>query len=122
MQFIVIEAHCNEFPAPITFVEGTSLTVGEVYQGDEGWDDWYFCEAAGQQGGWVPGQVIELLAPGEGVALQDYTAQELDVVEGESVSGGRHLNGWVWCTRAVARAGLPTSGWVPLRNLRSVGP
>ncbi len=121
MQFTVIEAHRNEFSEPITFPRGTLLTVGELYQGDEGWDDWYFCETAGQQGGWVPVEVIELLPAGQGLALQDYTAQELDVEVGEGVSGGRHLNGWVWCTRVIVRAGLPTSGWVPLRNLRSTG-
>ncbi|MDR0279276.1 MAG: hypothetical protein LBJ37_15460 [Paucimonas sp.] len=112
MQFTVIEAHRNEFPAPITFAKGASLTVGEIYQGDEGWDNWYFCEAAGQQGGWVPGEVICLQAPGQGVALEDYTARELDVEVGERVWGGRQLNGWVWCTRTVTG-----SGWVPLRNL-----
>ncbi|WP_225422607.1 SH3 domain-containing protein [Pseudomonas huaxiensis] len=115
MKFIVMELHRSEFPDPITFTEGTSLQVGEAYQGDEGWEHWYFCETAGQRGGWVPAQVIQMLAPGQGVAREDYTARELDVEVGERLLGGRQLNGWVWCGRDGE------SGWVPLRILLACG-
>lgn len=115
MKFIVIEPHRSEFPEPITFLEGASLRVGEAYEGDEGWEHWYFCETAGQCGGWVPAQVIRMLAPGQGVAREDYTARELDVEVGQRLLGGRQLNGWVWCVRDSE------SGWVPLRTLQADG-
>lgn len=118
MQYLVIEAHRSEFSEPITFVRGTRLKVGEAYEGDEGWSNWYFCEAAGQQGGWVPEQVIRRLAPGQGVALEDYTARELDVEPGQRLLGGRRLNGWVWCSCVDPEALEEKTGWVPLHNLQ----
>lgn len=111
MKYMVIESHRSEFPEPITFTRDTPLVVGERYEGDEGWDHWYYCETAGQQGGWVPAQVIGMTAPGQGVALEDYTAREMDAQVGEELEGTRQLNGWVWCEK------LGCSGWVPLRNL-----
>lgn len=108
----VIAPHQSEFPQPITFVTGTSLQVGACYDGDEEWEHWFFCEACGQQGGWVPAQVIDMTSPGHGVALEDYTARELDVEIGEHLTGTRQLNGWVWCQRQ------DDTGWVPLRNLQ----
>lgn len=110
----VIEPHHSEFPNPITFVAGTVLQVGERYEGDEGWNHWYFCESAGQQGGWVPAQVISMSAPGQGVALEDYTAREMDVQIAEQLEGTRQVNGWVWCQKS------DSSGWVPLRNLEII--
>ena len=83
-----------------------------------------------EQGGWVPGQVIRILAAGQGVALEDYTARELDVDSGQRVFGARQMNGWVWCSY-VEPEGLIAgnarshkvgtelkSGWVPFRNLQ----
>ncbi len=48
---IVTTHHSSEFPNPITFAEGAPLTVGEAYQGDEGWDNWFFCSTHGQEDG-----------------------------------------------------------------------
>ncbi|OLS62348.1 SH3 domain-containing protein [Pseudomonas putida] len=130
MLYLVIEPHRSEFPEPISFVKHTPLAVGERYEGDEGWDNWYFCDVPGQQGGWVPGQVIRILAAGQGVALEDYTARELDVDSGQRVFGARQMNGWVWCSYVepegliAGNAGSHKvgtelkSGWVPLRNLQ----
>ncbi|SPO65330.1 conserved protein of unknown function [Pseudomonas sp. JV241A] len=112
MKFMVIEAHRSEYPAPITFAKGAPLNIGERYDGEEGWDNWYLCSTTGQQDGWVPGQVIERLGDDQGIALEDYCARELDVEVGDCLVGGRQLNGWVWCRKGSA------SGWVPLRVLR----
>lgn len=116
MHYLVIEAHRSEFPHPISFAKDTLLTVGEVYAGNEGWENWYFCEVPGQSGGWVPGQLICLLEPGRGVAVEDYTARELDVDPGQVVSGEICLNGWLWCS--CIEDGATRAGWVPLRNLQ----
>ena len=116
MRYEVIRPHRSEYPEPITLSKGTALTVGERYEGEEGWQDWYFCSTAGQQEGWVPAQVFQLTAPGAGIAAEDYTARELDVEVGERLEGGRELGGWRWCSRAGGE-----SGWVPLACLREAG-
>lgn len=113
MRYTAVARHRSEYPQPITFVKGTQLTIGEKYEGPEAWDHWYLCRAAGQQEGWVPGQIIERLGAGHGQALEDYTARELDVDEGDVLISSRTLNGWAWCERpSDAR-----SGWVPLESL-----
>lgn len=117
-RYVVIQGHESEYPEPIAFLKGAPLTVGEKYQGPEGWDDWYFCtipERLGQPGGWVPAQLIEDI-DGAARAREDYTARELNVREGESLMGSRRLNGWAWCERAEDGE----AGWVPLANLREV--
>lgn len=96
MKYIVIKPHLSEFPAPIRLKAGDKFLVGEKYAGPENWSDWYLCRAIDQEPGWVPKQVIVLHDDGSGTASMDYTAQEMNVDEGETVEGGRLLNGWVW--------------------------
>lgn len=112
-QYIVIQDHTSEYPEPITFEKGAPLTVGEKYEGPEGWDNWMFCESPGQKGGWVPVQIIEIVKGNAARALEDYTARELNVREGDLLLGSEALNGWVWCKRSDSTE----SGWVPLANL-----
>jgi len=111
--YLVVRDHTSELPDPITFTAGAPLTVCEEYRGPEGWDTWFFCETPGQTGGWVPAQLIRRIDGTTACALEDYTARELDVHEGETLLSSRTLNGWAWCTRA----GSTESGWVPLANL-----
>ena len=113
-QYLVIQDHTSEFPEPITFKKGAPLTVGEKYEGPEGWENWIFCESPGQKGGWVPAQIIEIITDKTARAREDYTARELDVQKGELVIGTRVLNGWVWCEKSDRSE----SGWVPLENLQ----
>lgn len=117
-QYLVLQDHSSEYPEPITFRKGAPLSVGERYEGPEGWEDWFFCETPGQQGGWVPAQIIEYIGEGEGTtrtarAREDYTARELDVRAGDLLLGSRILNGWSWCETPNGAA----SGWVPLAKL-----
>ncbi|WP_313217409.1 SH3 domain-containing protein [Stenotrophomonas sp.] len=114
MRYTVVASHRSEFPQPITLSRGDALVVGERYQGPEGWDDWYLCEAAGQQPGWVPAQVIGRDTQQQAFAREDYCARELDVHVGQVLDGGRIMNGWVWSETTDGRG----SGWVPLRVLR----
>ncbi|WP_165666202.1 ligand-binding protein SH3 [Metapseudomonas otitidis] len=119
-RFIAHTAHRSEFPEPLAFTAGEPLVIGECYDGQEGWEHWYFCTLPGtpsQPGGWVPAQVIEWGDVVDGIqhgrAREDYTARELDVECGDMLQGGRQLNGWVWCEH------LPSlrTGWVPLSVL-----
>lgn len=116
LQYIVIATHRSEYPDPITLVAGQPLQVGEKYEGPEGWDNWYFCTASGQPGGWVPAQVIAFDPDGSGHATEAYCARELDVDPGDRLLGARTLNGWVWCERRESAE----AGWVPISHLRAV--
>ncbi len=113
-KYIVIQDHTSEYPEPITFEKGTPLIVGEKHEGSEGWDNWYFCESPGQQGGWVPAQVIEDVNVKNTYAIEAYTARELNVQKGDLLFGSRTLNGWVWCRRPDSEE----SGWVPFSCLQ----
>jgi hypothetical protein len=115
-KYLVTRPHQSEFPSPITFMKGAALVVGEEYKGEQAWDNWFLCSTPGQQPGWVPGQIIERLDGTTGRALDDYTARELDVIEGDLLVGTRALNGWLWCEKTDDSA----SGWVPLENLEEV--
>lgn len=112
----VIGAHQSEYPEPISVSKGALLTVGERYEGEEDWPDWLFCHSPGQQGGWVPAQLIETMANGAARAREDYTARELDVQPGDRLRGARRINGWIWCERFDGTA----SGWVPLAKLEEI--
>ncbi len=113
-RYLVIQDHTSEYPEPITFEKGAPLSVGEKYEGPEGWDNWFFCESPGQKGGWVPAQIIERVEGDAARAREDYTARELNVQQGDVLLGSRTLNGWVWCEQF----GGSESGWVPLACLR----
>jgi hypothetical protein len=113
-RYLVIKDHTSEYPEPITFAEGAPLTVGEKYEGPEGWDNWLFCETPGQKAGWVPAQIIEIIDEEIARAREGYTARELNVREGDVLLGKRTLNGWVWCESTDGSE----SGWVPLANLQ----
>lgn len=114
MKYIAILPHRSEYPDPITFTQGATLSVGEKYDGPEAWDNWFFCTLPGHAGGWVPEQVIARTGNGHGVAREDYTARELDVDTDDVLEGIRTLNGWQWCHRPADGK----SGWVPMENLR----
>jgi hypothetical protein len=116
MTAVVLHPHRSEYPHPITFSAGATLTVGRRYEGPEGWEDWYWCETPGQHGGWVPAPVIEWLDPPTARARESYTARELDVDPGETVVVSRTLNGWAWCEKPGG-----TSGWVPQACLQPPG-
>ncbi|MCD9085607.1 SH3 domain-containing protein [Stenotrophomonas sp. SY1] len=112
-QYLVIRGHTSQYPKPISFAKGATLVVGKKYEGPEGWDNWLFCDTPGQEGGWVPAQIIEIIDGNVAHALEDYTARELDVKEGDLLLGMSILNGWVWCENSTTSK----SGWVPLANL-----
>jgi hypothetical protein len=110
----VARPHRSEFARPITFDAGAPLTVGQRHEGPEGWEAWWWCETTGQDGGWVPAQVLEVVDGAKARAREAYTARELDVDPGETVIVTRTLNGWAWCEKP----GTAESGWVPVDRLQ----
>ncbi len=112
--YVVTSPHRSDYPEPITLKAGDHVSVGQEYDGPEGWEKWYLCAAPGQKDGWVPGQIIEQNEPGRGVITEDYTASELDTALGDRLAGSRILNGWLWAERLSD--GI--TGWVPLNTVR----
>jgi hypothetical protein len=85
VKYVVIEHHRSEYPTPITFAGGTLLDIGQRYEGEEPWQDWYLCSCSGQAPGWVPAQVIERIGVDRGRAVEAYCAHELDIDPGQQV-------------------------------------
>ena len=114
IKYRVIKAHRTEYPDPILLTKGQQLLIGEKYAGPENWDNWYFCTSLDNKQGWVPKQLIDLKnETGLGLALDDYTAKELNVDLNETVLGLKQINGWIWCIRTLNS----DEGWIPLENL-----
>ncbi len=114
MEYQVIKRYKSECQNPIIIFKGDTFSIDEKYNDDwDGWDDWYFCETQEQIKGWVPKQVIKWLSNNEGEALANYFAKEMDVDEGELLTGIKELNGWVWCKNLSSKE----EGWVPIKNL-----
>lgn len=114
LRFIATARHISEYPDPVSFTRGTYLTIREKYVGEEGWDNWFYCIVPGGTGGWVPAQVFfRFEGTFRGIAMEDYTARELEVKKGDEVDGLRSMNGWMWCERLSDGQ----TGWVPLSLL-----
>lgn len=114
MNYLVTASHRSEYPNPLVLQNGDRVTIGELYQGPENWDHWIYCSTNEHSGGWVPEQIIERLPETTtGRVIQDYSALEMDVDEGDLVHVNRQLNGWCWCVRPKDGA----QGWVPVSHL-----
>ncbi|WP_268624664.1 SH3 domain-containing protein [Paenibacillus alvei] len=115
--YIVIKKHRSNYPNPLTLIKGQSVIMGEKYEGPENWENWIFCttQSEGNQkiSGWVPMQLLDTKGT-EAIVLEDYTARELNVDEGDQLVGHRELNGWRWCTHRMNSE----EGWVPEGNLQ----
>lgn len=88
----VIKRHTGEFPDPIVISQGDKLAAGEKYQGPEDWNNWYFRETRARTGGRAPGQLVQWPGHGEGEALEDYSAEEMNVGAGETGEAGDRFN------------------------------
>lgn len=113
MNYIVVKRRRTEYPDPLILFKGQEVTVRDKYEGPENWDNWYFCMASGQKGGWAPIQIFECGHGETRKVLEDYSAKELDADEGETLVGIRKLNGWIWRRRDRNAE----EGWLPAECL-----
>lgn len=112
--YLVTKTHKSNYPNPIRLSRGQCVLVGEMYQGDEGWDNWIYCRTIGENlSGWVPAQIIANKGK-LGLILENYTAKELDVNDGDKLLKIKELNGWYW----VKNLGTFEEGWVPKNNVK----
>jgi hypothetical protein len=112
MYYMIQQAHKTSFPNPIEFRPGDPLIVGKI---DEEYPGWIWVTIPSGLQGWAPESLIRYDTETSGVALEEYTARELDTAEGERVRCSRELAGWLWVENEEGR-----KGWIPKKTARPV--
>lgn len=109
MDFVVVEPHHSQYPNPISFSSGDRLVISRQSEEFPGWV-WVTVPSGNE--GWAPESLIRT-EEGAAVALEAYTARELDTTVGERVRGSREIADWIWVEKDPGAA-----GWVPKRTLK----
>jgi Variant SH3 domain len=109
---LVVASYDSQYPDPISMNVGDQLKI--VKRTDVEWPGWVFCESQTLKKGWVPENSIKIKGE-SAVAMQNYVAREVSVMEGEIVRIETVESGWAWVTNMTNE-----TGWVPLKNLKIV--
>lgn len=122
-RYVVVCKWIESYENPIILKKDERVVINlAIKETDPEWVNWVWCIADNGMTGWVSIQILnvyETLSNERQIAvvLEDYSAYELPVNQGEIVVGSRCLNGWVWCRKENSTK----EGWVPIRCLsRSV--
>ncbi len=93
---------------PLVLHAGDNIQPG-TETNEEKWKGWIWAENESNSG-WVPFQILDI-AEDKSTAkvLENYSSQELDVDEGESVEVIRSLYGWSWVRNTASKS----EGWIP---------
>jgi hypothetical protein len=106
----VVESYRSPYTEPLVLQRGERMTW-EPRECE--WPGWTWCTTEGGESRWVPENGLE--KDGEDCVLQrDYTATELNVEKGETVTVLLMESSWGWVTNEKGE-----SGWVPLEYLSS---
>ena len=107
-RYRVVMSYESPYTEPLTLRKGERLRW-EPRECE--WPGWMWCTTEGGETRWVPESWVE--NEGENcVLLRDYTATELSVEEGGTVTVLLMESGWGWATKESDQ-----SGWVPLEYL-----
>ena len=110
-RYRAVKSHESPYTEPLTLAKGERLRW-EPQECE--WPGWIWCTTDGGESRWVPENWVE--KEGEYCLLQrPYTATELSVEEGETVTVLLMESSWGWVTNESGQ-----SGWVPLENLAQV--
>ena len=95
MKAKAIKAHLSSYPNPISFKPGDTLSLGVRDNEYKGWIRvTTFC---GNEG-WAPEQYIDS-SQIPAIALQAYSAVELNIQPGDHLSILKQLNEWAWVNK-----------------------
>lgn len=107
-RYRVVRSYQSPYTAPLTMRKGQRLRW-EPRECE--WPGWIWCTTEGGESRWVPEHWVK--KEGECCVLQrQYTATELSVDEGETVTVLLMESGWGWATNESGE-----SGWVPLEHI-----
>lgn len=113
MQWIAISAHKSNYPNPIHFQAGDLVEVGIK---DDEFPGWIWVTTLDGNQGWAPIQYLQIDVSGKrAVAIQSYSAQELETSIDEVVKLHWELNGWGWVENED-----DFFGWVPMKNIQPI--
>jgi hypothetical protein len=115
MNFVVKTARTTDFPDPISLRKGDIVEIGER-SNEEEWANWIMSKFK-DKSGWVPEQIIKVINNKQGVIIEDYTANELTVSEGDIIVSNRELNGWIFGYNTRREREM---GWVPKENVEEI--
>lgn len=104
-----IQVWQTQYPDPIAFEAGDKLTLG---QRDDQWVGWVWCTHPNGKSGWVPEAYVDTTT---GIARRTYTARELALAIGDTLTLHEEEAGWYWATNQHGQ-----SGWAPASHLDSL--
>ncbi len=105
MRITAVANHVSLYPDPIRFSQGDPLQIGNRVSEYPGWI--WVTTASGKKG-WAPESYIRKSSDSAGFASHDYTAKELNTLEGDRLVKHGELNDWLWVENEYGE-----SGWVP---------
>lgn len=105
------------YPHPLKLKTGDRVLIDwNKVETDIEWQGWVWGKTSDNEG-WIPEKLVQLVDTNtyhsSGIMIEDYSARELDIQAGETVTGDKIFNGWLWC----AKIDSDDYGWLPLKVL-----
>ncbi len=97
--------------SPLHIQAGDTVTVGPR---DKSWPGWIWVSTQDGRGSYVPEDILEMDGARARIRTA-FSARDLSVKSGESVTALREISGWLWCRNAAGE-----EGWLPEFVLRPV--
>lgn len=95
--------------SPLSISAGDTVSVGPR---DKSWEGWIWVSTADGRGSYVPEDILKI--EGATATVQTaFSARDLSVKRGESVTALREVKGWLWCRKQDGE-----EGWLPEFVLR----
>lgn len=111
MKLEVITSHQTNYPNPISFKVGDSLKIGIR---DSEYKGWIRVTTSSGNEGWTPEEYINLQV-NPPLAINNYSATELNTTVGEILELIHILNEWAWVKNSNGDL-----GWVPYATTKHV--
>jgi uncharacterized protein YgiM (DUF1202 family) len=97
--------------SPLSIQAGDTVTVGPR---DKSWTGWIWVSTTEGRGSYVPEEILSVEGTSAKV-LAPFSARDLSVQQGETVTALREVSGWLWCRNATGE-----EGWLPEFVLRAL--